>query len=84
MFNVSTESKGSLSNNMLHLSILSTMLVLHACFLNIFEATLLVIAFEFFILQDDSRRLASTLFPSLTSMLSRKKDHGTCLVLLYI
>lgn len=27
--------------------------------------------------QDDSRRLASTLFPSLSSLLKRKKDHGT-------
>ncbi|KAI5409805.1 variant 3 [Lathyrus oleraceus] len=33
--------------------------------------------------KDDSRKLASTLFPSLSSLLSRKKDHGTyfyCLV----
>lgn len=28
-------------------------------------------------LQDDSRRVASTLFPSLSSQLKRKKDHGT-------
>ncbi|KAA3489763.1 MutS2 [Gossypium australe] len=27
--------------------------------------------------KDDSRRLASTLFPSLSDMLKRKKDHGT-------
>lgn len=36
-----------------------------------------------FILQDDSRRIASTLFPSLSPLLSRKKDHGTyfcCLI----
>ncbi|CAJ1958835.1 unnamed protein product [Sphenostylis stenocarpa] len=32
--------------------------------------------------KDDSRRLASTLFPSLTSMLSRKKDHGRAEALL--
>ncbi|KAL5160073.1 Holliday junction resolvase MOC1, chloroplastic [Glycine soja] len=31
---------------------------------------------------DDSRRLASTLFPSMTSMLSRKKDHGRAEALL--
>ncbi|KAG4950607.1 hypothetical protein AAZX31_15G255300 [Glycine max] len=32
--------------------------------------------------KDDSRRLASTLFPSMTSMLSRKKDHGRAEALL--
>ncbi|KAL2330808.1 hypothetical protein Fmac_018389 [Flemingia macrophylla] len=32
--------------------------------------------------KDDSRKLASTLFPSLTSMLSRKKDHGRAEALL--
>ncbi|KAK7304890.1 hypothetical protein VNO77_42783 [Canavalia gladiata] len=32
--------------------------------------------------KDDSRRLASTLFPSLTSMFSRKKDHGRAEALL--
>ncbi|KAI4308213.1 hypothetical protein L6164_031311 [Bauhinia variegata] len=32
--------------------------------------------------KDDSRRLASTLFPSLSSMLRRKKDHGRAEALL--
>ncbi|XP_027343488.1 Holliday junction resolvase MOC1, chloroplastic isoform X1 [Abrus precatorius] len=32
--------------------------------------------------KDDSRRVASTLFPSVTSMLSRKKDHGRAEALL--
>ncbi|XP_028243968.1 Holliday junction resolvase MOC1, chloroplastic-like isoform X1 [Glycine soja] len=32
--------------------------------------------------KDDSRRIASTLFPSMTSMLSRKKDHGRAEALL--
>jgi hypothetical protein len=30
--------------------------------------------------QDDSRRIASTLFPSLSPLLERKKDHGRCLL----
>ncbi|KAI5411751.1 variant 5 [Lathyrus oleraceus] len=32
--------------------------------------------------KDDSRKLASTLFPSLSSLLSRKKDHGRAEALL--
>ncbi|XP_019440754.1 PREDICTED: uncharacterized protein LOC109345925 isoform X3 [Lupinus angustifolius] len=34
------------------------------------------------IAKDDSRRVASTLFPSLSSLLSRKKDHGRAEALL--
>ena len=34
-------------------------------------------------LQDDSRRVASTLFPSMSSLLKRKKDHGIYLFLIY-
>lgn len=30
----------------------------------------------YFLWQDDSRELASILFPSLSSLLKRKKDHG--------
>ncbi|KAH8498792.1 hypothetical protein H0E87_017642 [Populus deltoides] len=30
--------------------------------------------------KDDSRRIASTLFPSLSPLLERKKDHGRCLL----
>lgn len=39
---------------------------------------------DFLILQDDSRRVASTLFPSLSSQLSRKKDHGTYFMVHYL
>lgn len=36
----------------------------------------------FSVWQDDSRKAASELFPSLSSLLKRKKDHGTTLLLI--